>query len=94
MKYILFLTTLLSLKQVVAEDQDEGGNGQVTYVIQTPANSSRDSASGYVTVHKTKGILTVTSKMPPGRFTVFVEARDSPSNPSETRTSLAVVTIE
>lgn len=80
--------------QVQAEDSDEGGNGEVTYIIQTPANSTRETASELVTVHKTRGILTVISRLPPGRLTVFVEASDTPSNPSETRTSLAIVTIE
>lgn len=39
------------------------------------------------------GALTLQEKLPPGQLTVLVEASDSPLNPSERRTSLAVVTI-
>ncbi|XP_071543668.1 cadherin-89D [Panulirus ornatus] len=79
---------------VLAEDIDEGDNGRVMYKIQAPGNTTRDTLREAVTVDEVQGILMLVSKLPPGQVTVFVEAFDSPSNPSETRTSLAVVTID
>lgn len=64
------------------------------YKIQTQRNTTRDTLREAVTVDKVQGILMLVSKLPPGQVTVFVEAFDTPSNPSETRTSLAVVNIE
>lgn len=82
-------------QQVIAEDWDEGVNGLVTYRIQTRGNTSRDDVvSRAVSVDKFKGVLMLVNRLPPGRIMLFVEASDSPLNPSETRTSLAVVTIE
>ncbi|XP_050737867.1 cadherin-89D-like [Eriocheir sinensis] len=83
---------------VTAEDADEGKNGLVRYRIQsqvtTTNNPSSDTnAVGSVAVGEADGALTLLQSVPPGQLTVLVEASDSPLNPSETRTSLAVVTI-
>ncbi|XP_063874721.1 cadherin-89D-like [Scylla paramamosain] len=78
---------------VTAEDADEGNNGLVRYRIQTRENSTKDTAVRSVAVGEEDGALTLKESLPPGLLTVLVEASDSPLNPSETRTSLAVVTI-
>lgn len=80
-------------KQVQAEDRDEGGNGRVTYSIQSPGNSTRRDRTKAFTIDEDKGTIRLVTKMLPGEVTLFVEASDRPSNPSETRTSLAVVTV-
>ncbi|XP_042230761.1 cadherin-89D-like [Homarus americanus] len=79
---------------VIAEDLDEGGNGEVTYKIQTRGNTTRSSLNDAITMDSVKGVLSLVSKLPPGQVTVFVEASDTPANPSETRTSLAIITID
>lgn len=63
------------------------------YKIQTRENSTKDTAVRSVAVGEEDGALTLQESLPPGLLTVLVEASDSPLNPSETRTSLAVVTI-
>lgn len=80
-------------KQVQAEDRDEGGNGRVTYSIQSPGNSTRRDRTKAFSIDEDKGTIRLVTKMLPGEVTLFVEASDRPSNPSETRTSLAVVTV-
>ncbi|XP_064090061.1 cadherin-89D-like isoform X2 [Macrobrachium nipponense] len=80
--------------KVTAEDLDEGGNGQIIYKIQSRAHSGHDTSGGSIQVDRVTGNLTLAAAYPPGQYTVFIEASDSPSNPSETRTSLAVVNIE
>nr|XP_053655988.1 cadherin-89D-like isoform X2 [Cherax quadricarinatus] len=79
---------------VLAKDMDEGGNGQVKYKIQTRGNTTRGALRNSIAVDKIKGVLTLVSKLSPGQVTIFVEASDTPANPSETRTTLAVVTID
>lgn len=84
------VTTVLG--QVHAVDQDFGQNGAVTYVVQKPGNTSLlmpfavDPHNGIVTIAQTPIIE--------GRHAIFIEASDQPDNPSERRTSLAVVTID
>ena len=72
---------------------DEGNNGLVKYKIQARGNTTRDAAVRSVAVGETDGTLVLLESLPPGQVTVLVEASDTPLNPSETRTSLAVVTI-
>ncbi|XP_068218882.1 cadherin-89D [Palaemon carinicauda] len=95
-KVILQETTKVEevVGKVTAEDLDEGGNGQVTYKIQNRAHGGHDSSGGSIQVDRVTGNLTLAAPYPPGQYTIFIEALDSPSNPSETRTSLAVVSIE
>lgn len=60
----------------------------------TAATTASDANAGEsVAVGETDGTLILLQSVPPGQLTVLVEASDSPLNPSETRTSLAVVTI-
>ncbi|KAK7066000.1 hypothetical protein SK128_019625 [Halocaridina rubra] len=80
--------------KVEAKDLDDGGNGQVTYRMQIQGKNSQDSTEGSFSVDGLSGNLTLTSKLPSGHFTFFIEASDAPINPSETRTSLAVVNIQ
>ncbi|XP_045608618.2 cadherin-89D [Procambarus clarkii] len=79
---------------VLAEDMDQGGNGKVTYKIQSRGNTTRGTLRNALIVDKNTGVLTLASKLSPGQVTVFIEASDMPSNPSETRTTLAIVTID
>lgn len=76
--------------KVHAIDPDQGKNGLVTYSLQKSANNSNlftiDAKSGKISVNSSKLTL--------GKHLLFVEASDQPSNPSERRFSLAVVTIE
>ncbi|XP_044262289.1 cadherin-89D isoform X1 [Tribolium madens] len=76
--------------QIHAIDPDLGRNGMVTYSIQKAPNNSVpfkvDPKSGKISVNQ--------KVVPPGRHLLFVEASDQPLNPSERRSSLAVVTIE
>ncbi|XP_037801284.1 cadherin-89D-like [Penaeus monodon] len=78
---------------VQAEDRDEGGNGRVSYSIQSPGNSTRRDRTKAFSIDEDKGTIRLVTKLLPGEVTLFVEASDRPSNPSETRTSLAVVTV-
>lgn len=76
--------------KVYAIDPDQGNNGLVTYSLQKSANNSNlfsiDSKSGKIIINGSKLII--------GKQLLFVEASDQPSNPSERRFSLAIVTIE
>lgn len=76
--------------KVHAIDPDQGNNGLVTYSLQKSANNSNlftiDSKTGRIAVNSSELTL--------GKHLLFVEASDQPSNPSERRFSLAVVTIE
>ncbi|XP_050312281.1 cadherin-89D isoform X2 [Anthonomus grandis grandis] len=76
--------------QVQATDPDLGRNGVVLYSLQKTSNSS-DSFE----IEPRSGKLVVADEnVPPGKHLLFVEATDQPFNPSERRTSLAVVTVE
>lgn len=76
--------------QVHAIDPDLGRNGIVSYAIQKAPNNSVpfyvDPKTGRITVSQ--------DPLPGGRHLVFIEATDQPINPSEKRSSLAVVSIE
>lgn len=76
--------------KIHAIDPDQGKNGLVVYSLQKSANNSNlfnvDSKSGKVSVNSSKLTL--------GKHLLFIEASDQPSNPSERRFSLAVVTVE
>ncbi|XP_053945491.1 cadherin-89D [Anastrepha ludens] len=76
--------------QVVALDPDEGPNGMLLYELQRP------KGSGYIPfrLDMKNGTIYVNGPLRRGRMAVFVEASDQPTNPSERRFSLAVITIE
>ncbi|XP_039495074.1 cadherin-89D [Drosophila santomea] len=76
--------------QVVAHDPDEGPNGHLLYELQRP------KGSGYIPfrLDNKNGTIYVGGPLRRGRIAVFVEATDQPTNPSERRFSLAVITIE
>ncbi|RXG65233.1 Cadherin EGF LAG seven-pass G-type receptor 2 [Armadillidium vulgare] len=80
---------------VKAVDNDSGVNGVVKYKLQKQAqedDSDLSSVNQFIMDEKT-GVLRVTSLVTAGEVTLFVEGSDSPSSPSETRTSLAIVSI-
>ncbi|XP_076254284.1 cadherin 89D [Rhynchophorus ferrugineus] len=75
--------------QVHADDPDLGRNGLVAYSLQKAPNSSRSFE-----VDPNKGEIYVSvDELTPGKHLLFLEASDQPINPSERRTSLAVVSI-
>ncbi|XP_055381122.1 cadherin-89D [Condylostylus longicornis] len=76
--------------KVTAKDPDEGRNGLILYELQRP------KGSGYIPfrLDSQTGTLFVAGPLRRGRIALFVEASDQPTNPSEKRFSLAVVTIE
>ncbi|XP_067624106.1 cadherin-89D [Eurosta solidaginis] len=76
--------------QVVALDPDEGPNGMLLYELQRP------KGSGYIPfrLDTKNGTIFVNGPLRRGRMAVFVEASDQPTNPSERRFTLAVITIE
>ncbi|ALC46124.1 Cad89D, partial [Drosophila busckii] len=76
--------------RVSAHDPDEGPNGQLLYDLQRP------KGSGYIPfrLDNKNGTIYVSGPLRRGRIAVFVEASDQPTNPSERRFSLAVITIE
>lgn len=76
---------------VRAVDPDLGRNGIVLYDIQRTSNNTRQ----FFTVEPKTGRVTISeTPLPEGRHALFVEASDQPTNPSERRYSLAVVTID
>ncbi|CAB0038612.1 unnamed protein product, partial [Trichogramma brassicae] len=78
--------------QVHAVDKDLGSNGLVRYKLQRPGN-----VTGKIPfdVNADTGVISVAeSPIQEGRHAIFIEAADQPSNPSERRFSLAVVTID
>lgn len=74
--------------QVHAIDPDLGKNGDVKYSLQKASNNSNSFK-----IDKTGQIRVATTRLQIGRHLLFVEASDQPTNPSEKRVSLAVVTI-
>ncbi|XP_033236535.1 cadherin-89D isoform X1 [Drosophila pseudoobscura] len=76
--------------QVAAKDPDDGPNGHLLYELQRP------KGSGYIPfrLDNKNGTIFVGGPLRRGRIAVFVEASDQPTNPSERRFSLAVITIE
>ncbi|XP_012282982.1 cadherin-89D [Orussus abietinus] len=78
--------------QVRAVDHDLGRNGMVLYRLQRTGNSS---AHLPFEVDPHTGVISVAeSPIIEGRHAIFVEATDQPTNPSERRFSLAVVTVD
>ncbi|XP_058809929.1 cadherin-89D [Phymastichus coffea] len=78
--------------QVHAVDKDQGTNGLVRYRLQRPGNFSGTMPFA---VNPETGVITVSeSPITVGRHAIFVEAFDQPANPSERRSSLAVVTVD
>lgn len=76
--------------QIHAIDPDEGRNGMVVYSLQRAANNS----AMFKVEPKTGQILVNASQLTRGKHLLFVEAYDQPVNPSEKRSSLAIVSIE
>ena len=80
-------------------NNDRDSSGISTDVdIETPLKSSLTNTSDStnslpIMINPYTGLLSVKGKLSAGKIIVFVEASDTPLNPSETRTSLAVVTI-
>lgn len=78
--------------EVKAVDIDQGSNGMVLYNLQKPGNTS--VRTPFKVDQRTGIISVVESPIIEGRHAIFVEAVDQPANPSERRSSLAVVTVE
>lgn len=76
--------------QIHAIDPDLGQNGAVSYAIQKAPNNSIP----FKIEAKTGKILANQKQILPGKHLLFVDASDQPLNPSEKRSSLAVVSIE
>lgn len=79
-----------SIGHVHAKDPDEGRNGMILYELQKPRGLGQIPFK----IDPQNGTIFVTGALRKGRLALFVEASDQPSNPSERRFSLAVVTIE
>lgn len=78
--------------KVEAVDPDLGRNGLVLYDLQRTSNLT--VTSPFAIEAKTGIVRVVEGPLLEGRYALFVEAADSPLNPSERRYSLAVVTID
>ncbi|XP_060524594.1 cadherin-89D isoform X2 [Cylas formicarius] len=79
-----------SVGQIHAIDPDLGRNGLVMYALQKAPNNSQS----FDVDPKRGTVFVATDNLAPGKHLLFVEASDQPINPSERRTSLAVVTID
>lgn len=79
-----------SIGHVHAKDPDEGRNGMILYELQKPRGIGQIPFK----IDPQNGTIYVSGQLRKGRLALFVEASDQPSNPSERRFSLAVVTIE
>lgn len=75
-----------------AVDPDLGRNGMVFYDLQRTSNLT--ITSPFLVDAKTGVVTVAESPIVEGRHALFVEASDQPTNPSERRYSLAVVTID
>lgn len=78
--------------RVKAVDPDLGRNGMVLYDLQRTSNLT--ITSPFQVDAKTGTITVAESPIVEGRHALFIEASDQPTNPSERRYSLAVVTID
>ncbi|KAL4702872.1 hypothetical protein ACJJTC_003995 [Scirpophaga incertulas] len=78
--------------KVKAIDPDLGRNGIVLYDLQRTSNLT--ITSPFQVDPKTGAISVAESPIVEGRHALFIEASDQPTNPSERRYSLAVVTID
>lgn len=76
--------------QIDAIDPDLGQNGLVTYHIQKAPNNTIPFKINV----KTGQLSVIRTPLSVGRHLLFVEAHDQPLNPSERRSSLAVVSVE
>ncbi|CAH0559443.1 unnamed protein product [Brassicogethes aeneus] len=76
--------------QVDAIDPDLGKNGLVQYTLQKPANASVIPFK----IDGRTGKIAVTMSLNITKYLLFVEATDQPTNPSERRTALAVVSVD
>ncbi|GBP73817.1 Cadherin-89D [Eumeta japonica] len=78
--------------KVKAIDPDLGRNGMVLYDLQRTSNLTVTSP---FQIDAQSGIISLAeSPIIEGRHALFIEASDQPTNPSERRYSLAVVTID
>lgn len=75
--------------KIKAFDPDDGQNGKITYEMK----NRRETLVPFVLDSQT-GVLKVGGKLLTGRVALFVEACDQPVNPSETRCTLAVLTLD
>lgn len=75
--------------KIKAYDPDDGPNGKITYEMK-----NRKETSVPFHLDSQTGVLKVTGKLVTGRIALFVEACDQPINPSETRCTLAVLTLD
>ena len=75
--------------KIQAFDPDDGPNGKLFYEMK----NRRETSVPFKLDSKT-GVLKVTGKLIVGRIALFVEACDQPTNPSETRCTLAVLTLD
>lgn len=75
--------------KIKAIDPDDGPNGKITYEMK-----NRKETAVPFQLDPKNGILKVTGKLLTGRIALFVEACDQPINPSETRCTLAVLTLD
>ena len=89
---------------MVAEDSDEGVNGRVIYhlrrstsVLTASLGAKQGGQNSEVPfqVDPHYGTIVVNSPLPSKTnfYTIFIEAKDSPENPSEARSAMAVVKI-
>ncbi|KAK9881181.1 hypothetical protein WA026_014529 [Henosepilachna vigintioctopunctata] len=79
-----------SIGKLHALDPDLEGNGKIMYSIQKATNVSVP----FDVDPKTGSLYVQQSPLVPGRHLLFVEAFDQPHNPSERRSSLAVVSVD
>lgn len=79
--------------QVEAKDPDLGRNGQVMYTIQKGVNATIMNDNFFGVDSQQGNVIVSNNPLPKGRHTLFIEAADQPTNPTERRFSLAVVTI-
>lgn len=75
--------------KIRAFDPDDGPNGNIVYEMK----NRRETSVPFILDSRT-GVLKVSGKLHTGRVALFVEACDQPVNPSETRCTLAVLTLD
>ncbi|XP_055591238.1 cadherin-89D isoform X2 [Uranotaenia lowii] len=75
---------------ITAKDPDDGGNGQVQYSIK----NVRPNLSIPFKVEGDTGDIVTAEALTYGKVAFFVEARDRPQNPSESRFNVALVTVD
>ncbi|XP_039443022.1 cadherin-89D isoform X2 [Culex pipiens pallens] len=75
---------------ILAKDPDDRGNGQVQYHIK----NVRPNLAIPFKLDPDTGDIKVSEPLSYGKIAFFVEARDQPQNPSESRFNVALVTVE